>query len=203
MDTKYPEGEEKFNDEKTILFGGARRCGKSQLTNILRVGTKRTATTGRTNQPPDSENKHGPSVRQGNQMPVIKIPAPYRLISGEEITKATDESLIQADGILLLSTLFMDCLTLWRNNTGVKYDEGRMTRFGVTGQADTSGVMNPGTRLEVEFKRMGKKQSQKQIDFQAMIERHGGLYLLCDGDFLNQLIIPIRERLARDSKVVR
>lgn len=71
-------------------------------------------------------------------------------------------------------------IRLWRNNTGAASTKtGQVVRFGVPGQADISGVLAPhGRRIEIEVKSATGRQSQKQRRFQAMIEKHGGLYVL-------------------------
>ncbi len=75
-------------------------------------------------------------------------------------------------------------MRLWRQNTGVAtYDNlvagtSRKVRFGLPGQADLSGILPDGKRLEIEVKRPGGRQSEEQKAFQEMIERFGGLYIL-------------------------
>ncbi len=56
--------------------------------------------------------------------------------------------------------------------------------FGLTGQADLSGILgdgfhpSAGTRIEIEVKSETGRQSKEQAAFQGMIERFGGLYVL-------------------------
>ena len=75
-------------------------------------------------------------------------------------------------------------MRLWRANAGVaKFEDERTgqerrVRFGIPGQADLSGLMNDGTRLEIEAKAPGKKQTLQQQNFQNMIEDFGGIYIL-------------------------
>lgn len=71
-------------------------------------------------------------------------------------------------------------LRLWRANTGAARDRtGRVIRFGVVGQADISGVLAPhGRRVEIECKTATGRQTEQQARFQAMIEQHGGIYIL-------------------------
>lgn len=78
-------------------------------------------------------------------------------------------------------------LRLWRANTGAAIDRtGRMIRFGVSGQADVSGIIGPtfgdgswsGTRLEIEVKTAKGKQSDEQRAFGDMIQNFGGVYIL-------------------------
>ena len=54
----------------------------------------------------------------------------------------------------------------------------RVVRFGVPGQADLTGILPDGRRLEVEVKSATGRQSAAQRDFQNLIERFGGLYVL-------------------------
>jgi len=70
-------------------------------------------------------------------------------------------------------------LRIWRANTGVAFDaKGRAIRFGVPGAADISGILRGGRRLEIECKSDAGRQSPAQRAWQAMIESHGGLYIL-------------------------
>ena len=92
---------------------------------------------------------------------------------------------------------------LWRANTGAGYPASRVgmavralwkgdaraaleilnhtrpVHYGVTGQADLSGIVGPeGWRLEIECKTEKGKQREEQRRYQAMIGEHGGIYLL-------------------------
>jgi hypothetical protein len=89
----------------------------------------------------------------------------------------TESDLVQA--ILLTFGARPDC-RIWRANTGAMRDaSGRVIRFGVPGQADISGLLAPtGQRLEIECKSRTGRQSPEQVAWQAMIERHGGIYIL-------------------------
>jgi hypothetical protein len=81
-------------------------------------------------------------------------------------------------------------MRLWRMNTGVaSADEGgslklgqrpgrRVVRFGVPGQADLTGILPGGIRLEIETKTDNGRQSIDQQNYQRMIERFGGVYVL-------------------------
>lgn len=81
-------------------------------------------------------------------------------------------------------------LKLWRANVGVgwfangeparKTDPGAYpVRYGVKGQADYTGLILPsGRRLELETKATRGRQSADQTNYQEMIERMGGLYVL-------------------------
>ena len=69
-------------------------------------------------------------------------------------------------------------LRAWRQNTGVAYYENRPVKFGVHGAADISGILNTGTRLEIEVKTPSGSQSQAQKRYQDMITKFGGIYIL-------------------------
>lgn len=67
---------------------------------------------------------------------------------------------------------------LWRANTGVAYAGTRAVRFGVQGQADLSGIIAGGRRLEIEVKSARGRQTPEQRAFGEMIEKFGGVYIV-------------------------
>lgn len=69
---------------------------------------------------------------------------------------------------------------IWPNNTGAvaSADKKRFIRYGLKGSADISGILEGGRRLEIEVKTGEAKQSCRQVDFQRMIEKFGGVYIL-------------------------
>jgi hypothetical protein len=69
-------------------------------------------------------------------------------------------------------------MRIWRSNTGAASFGNSMVRFGIPGQADLTGLLPGGVRLEIEVKRVGNKQSNDQMNYQSMIERFGGIYIL-------------------------
>ena len=69
-------------------------------------------------------------------------------------------------------------LRLWRQNTGAARIGRRFIRFGVPGQADLTGILPGGRRVEIETKSPDGRQTPDQRAFQALIERFGGLYVL-------------------------
>lgn len=69
-------------------------------------------------------------------------------------------------------------LRIWRNNTGAAMQGNRMVRYGIEGQADISGIIQTGIRLEIEVKAEHGRQSDSQRRFGEMITRFGGLYIL-------------------------
>lgn len=82
-------------------------------------------------------------------------------------------------------------IRIWRMNCGAAKRGTRYTEYGQPGQADYAGIVGPhGRRIEVEFKRPGGKQSKDQITYEAMIRKHGGIYLLVDS--VESLIAGLR-----------
>lgn len=75
-------------------------------------------------------------------------------------------------------------MRLWRANVGVariggpRSAGGRIVRFGLPGQADLTGILPGGVRLEIEAKGAAGRQTEEQHAFQRMIERFGGVYVL-------------------------
>ena len=69
-------------------------------------------------------------------------------------------------------------LRIWRQNTGVARHNGRVVRYGIPGQADLSGILAGGVRLEIEVKTVKGRQSDAQKNWQKMIEKYGGVYIL-------------------------
>lgn len=70
----------------------------------------------------------------------------------------------------------------WRSNSGVAWLPGkggrsRPVRFGVPGQADITGILPDGRRLEVETKRPGAKPRPEQLAFLDGIRSSGGVAL--------------------------
>lgn len=74
----------------------------------------------------------------------------------------------------------LEGLRIWRANVLVARDHtGRVVRAGIKGQADISGIRLPGgQRVEIECKAGRRGQTDDQRRWQAMIEKHGGLYIL-------------------------
>lgn len=67
---------------------------------------------------------------------------------------------------------------VWRQNTGATKIGSRFLRFGHTGQADITGILRGGRRLEIEVKAEGGRVSPEQAEFGRMVEEFGGLYIL-------------------------
>ena len=69
-------------------------------------------------------------------------------------------------------------LRIWRANTGVAQIGKRFVRFGIPGQADLTGILPDGRRLEIEVKSPTGRQTEDQKNFQHMIEKFDGVYVL-------------------------
>ena len=71
---------------------------------------------------------------------------------------------------------------LWRANAGTASfgppGSRRTVAFGLRGQADLTGILPGGIRLEIEVKGPNGRQSREQKFYQQMIERFGGVYVL-------------------------
>jgi hypothetical protein len=66
----------------------------------------------------------------------------------------------------------------WRVNVGLGASpDGRMTRYGLAGQADIAGILN-GQHVEIEVKTPTGRQSRQQVRWQRAVERAGGVYVL-------------------------
>jgi len=85
-------------------------------------------------------------------------------------------------------------MRLWRANAGGAQFGKRFVRFGVKGQADLTGVMLPGgRRIEIEVKAENAgTQSRDQKNFQAMIEKFNGVYILARSVADVAAVIPER-----------
>ncbi len=98
------------------------------------------------------------------------IPKPKKKPKPKPETKIVGECL----KLLKLRGIFA-----WRNNTGGVYTKsGGFYRFGMPGQADITGLLPDGRRLEVEVKRPGGKQTGIQKAFEKKIIASNGVYLL-------------------------
>lgn len=65
-----------------------------------------------------------------------------------------------------------------RQNTGVAKDpRGQVIKFGTPGQGDVRCVIH-GRAIEIEVKTAKGKQSKQQKQYEAALERAGGIYIL-------------------------
>ena len=86
----------------------------------------------------------------------------------------------------------------WRSNRIDAMAVGRggnMRRVsaGINGQADITGILIDGRRIEIEVKIGHDKQSPGQLAFAAMIEDHHGVYIVARD--LEQCLACIEARL--------
>lgn len=67
-----------------------------------------------------------------------------------------------------------------RNNSGALLDRnGRLVRFGLPGSGDLEGFLAPrGRFLSIECKVSTGEQEKLQRNYQAMVERRGGVYIV-------------------------
>jgi hypothetical protein len=107
----------------------------------------------------------------------------------------TPEKLLQNEILRRFGT--QTDLRIWRQNTGVARMGKRVVRFGVPGQADLTGILSDGRRLEIEVKSPTGRQTLDQQRYQQMIERFGGLYVLA------RSVEDVEEMLARLDKTGR
>ena len=83
-------------------------------------------------------------------------------------------------------------MRLWRANVLAARMGNRFVRAGVPGQADLTGILPDGRRLEVETKSATGRQTEDQRNFQRMIERFGGVYVLA------RSVEDVRDRLLEE-----
>jgi len=99
------------------------------------------------------------------------------------------ESVIQRAVLAQLRTI--PGVDVWRMNTGgMRNDTGGFVKFGLTGQADLTGMLPNGRRLEVEIKRPGETPSAAQQVYRARIERGRGVYVW--GDSVQGIVDQVR-----------
>lgn len=68
---------------------------------------------------------------------------------------------------------------VWRNNTGAwKPETGGYVRYGLKGSGDILGVNPKGRFIAVECKRKGNTQTAEQMEFEARVKSHRGVYIL-------------------------
>ena len=67
----------------------------------------------------------------------------------------------------------------WKRNTGAfQTDQGHYIKYGLVGAADIEGLLVTGRHVEIECKTGAGKQSEAQCNFEAMILRFHGVYIL-------------------------
>jgi hypothetical protein len=97
------------------------------------------------------------------------------------------ERAIQNDILRAFGTL--PRMRLWRANVGAARIGNRLIRFGVPGQADLTGILADGRRLEIEVKSLTGRQTPQQVAFGRTIEKLNGIYILarCPDDVRQRL----------------
>ncbi len=78
----------------------------------------------------------------------------------------------------------------WRQNTGAFRTKNGFVHFGLVGQADISGVLRGGRRLEIECKSESGRLTDEQKEFQRKITELGGLHIVarCLEDAINPIM---------------
>jgi predicted HTH transcriptional regulator len=69
-------------------------------------------------------------------------------------------------------------LRIWKQATGVAQQQGRFISFGLKGSADITGILANGKRIEIECKSGNARQSKEQLNFQKIVERFNGIYIV-------------------------
>jgi hypothetical protein len=86
----------------------------------------------------------------------------------------------------------IDGVRVWRANTGAARTRGgRVVRFGVPGQADLTGLIRGGRRLEVEVKGPTGRVSLEQEAFGELIMSLGGIWVIARS--LDDALVPVME----------
>jgi hypothetical protein len=85
----------------------------------------------------------------------------------------------------ILNYLRLTGIEAWLNNPGgmryrTKEGLSKYVPHGMPGQADISGILPDGRRLEIEVKKPGEKPRPDQWDFLLMIQRSGGVAFWTD-----------------------
>lgn len=95
---------------------------------------------------------------------------------GQLTEQKTTERQIQNEILRTFAT--RNDMRIWRANVGAAKYKGRLVMFGVPGQADLTGILPGGIRLEIEVKSPEGRQTKEQKAYQSIIERFGGCYIL-------------------------
>ena len=94
---------------------------------------------------------------------------------------------------LVLARLLQLGLFVWRQNTGKTQMRGQWVQFGLPGQADITGILPNGRRIEVELKSDFGRLSPEQRAFGARISESGGLYIAART--LDEVLVPVLEAI--------
>jgi len=103
-------------------------------------------------------------------------------MSGKPLSKRQIGHILHSETIRQILSLCgaLPFCRIWPNNTGtaLSQDKKRFLRYGLKGSADLMGILMGGRSLWIEVKTGNAKQNSHQVNFQQMIEDHGGLYLI-------------------------
>lgn len=68
--------------------------------------------------------------------------------------------------------------TLWANNTGKAFRGKRLLSFGLKGSGDIAGILQGGKAIYIEVKTGNAKQTKDQKNFERMVLKREGIYIL-------------------------
>lgn len=108
-------------------------------------------------------------------------PSPRRLPSSQPLPPNEHTELVKA---ILLAIGSRSDARVWVHNVGVARHRnangelGRVVKFGFKGQADLSGIVAGGRRLEIEVKTGTGRLTSEQAAFGQMIRRFGGIHIV-------------------------
>jgi len=108
---------------------------------------------------------------------------------------ARTEAQIQAEILIRLGEDFPKDVRAWRNNSGAIKVDDRFICFGLKGQADISGLLITGRRLEIEVKSAKGRQSKDQKNFEQMITDFQGIYILAKDYYFVKKSIEVALRM--------
>ena len=130
------------------------------------------------------EGAGGDTIRAGND-PKAPGKSKYR---NKKVCKPERDVLREC---LSLLAIHPKVAFAYRVNTGgVKFGE-QWVKFGIKGQADITGMLKDGRRLEVECKRVGKYPSPEQNAFLFMVNKDGGF--ACHVDSVDRLALLLEQ----------
>ena len=92
--------------------------------------------------------------------------------------KITNQHKVLLKKVLIALGKMPKLCRIWQNDTGTarSLDGKRVIRYGLTGRADITGIICNGRRIELEIKTGKGVQSEKQKNFEKMINEMGGIY---------------------------
>lgn len=121
---------------------------------------------------------------RGEYLPGCRTCAPARRPAPEAVLQRLIIAQLRARGIWC-----------WRQNTGAaRTARGRTIRFGIPGQADITGILPGGRRLEIECKSATGRLTPEQREFGERVTAAGGLWVVARtlDDALNAVLAAVR-----------